>query len=293
MNPTQDDFKGIITDKESIKRFILTPKTETGSAVFTLSMGDERYTYKVSYKESGWNGKPIFFVKVLTGADNENSYTYLGYLQDNGKTYKHSNKKQIGYEAPSAKFFRALIRRIFTQWLDLPDTVEFRHEGHCGRCNRPLTVPESVDTGFGPDCAALLGLEWAKKLNIKKSLKPLDEVLFTDKERAEKAKAKLRKEFGEFEDAQMESESDVRVKLAHELDAKAGVVDEDLEDIEGLFKTPEQKKRTKSQAIQESKMERKATQILSADIHIDKPESVPHATDKMNNDQFSDFLSNN
>ena len=39
---------------------------------------------------------------------------------------------------------------------------EFRHEGRCGRCGRALTVPESIDTGFGPHCAAEMGVPWTK-----------------------------------------------------------------------------------------------------------------------------------
>jgi hypothetical protein len=26
------------------------------------------------------------------------------------------------------------------------------HEGRCGRCGRTLTVPESIESGFGPEC---------------------------------------------------------------------------------------------------------------------------------------------
>jgi hypothetical protein len=32
------------------------------------------------------------------------------------------------------------------------NAVEFWHEGKCGRCNRKLTVPSSIESGFGPEC---------------------------------------------------------------------------------------------------------------------------------------------
>lgn len=35
----------------------------------------------------------------------------------------------------------------------LPTSVEFWHEGQCGRCGRELTVPESIKSGIGPECA--------------------------------------------------------------------------------------------------------------------------------------------
>jgi len=28
------------------------------------------------------------------------------------------------------------------------------HEGKCGRCGRKLTVPLSIETGIGPECAS-------------------------------------------------------------------------------------------------------------------------------------------
>jgi hypothetical protein len=39
-----------------------------------------------------------------------------------------------------------------------PATFEFWHEGRCAACARRLTVPQSIATGFGPECAARLGI---------------------------------------------------------------------------------------------------------------------------------------
>ena len=33
-----------------------------------------------------------------------------------------------------------------------PPSLEFYHEGSCARCGRPLTDPESIRAGYGPDC---------------------------------------------------------------------------------------------------------------------------------------------
>src|ERR1700675_3055956 len=30
--------------------------------------------------------------------------------------------------------------------------------GKCGRCGKPLTVPESIASGFGPDCREMMGM---------------------------------------------------------------------------------------------------------------------------------------
>ncbi|MGQ4872128.1 MAG: DUF6011 domain-containing protein, partial [Candidatus Thorarchaeota archaeon] len=32
----------------------------------------------------------------------------------------------------------------------LPEKVRIWHEGKCGRCGRRLTVPESIESGYGP-----------------------------------------------------------------------------------------------------------------------------------------------
>jgi hypothetical protein len=33
-----------------------------------------------------------------------------------------------------------------------------QHAGKCGRCGRKLTVPQSIETGIGPECASIMGL---------------------------------------------------------------------------------------------------------------------------------------
>lgn len=37
---------------------------------------------------------------------------------------------------------------------DVPAVLEIWHEGICARCGRPLTVPSSIQSGFGPVCGA-------------------------------------------------------------------------------------------------------------------------------------------
>jgi hypothetical protein len=45
----------------------------------------------------------------------------------------------------------------------IPGMLEIWHEGRCGRCSRKLTVPESLKSGFGPECAGKVGFSasWA------------------------------------------------------------------------------------------------------------------------------------
>ncbi len=98
-------------------------------------------------------GKPPVpvFVSVLTGPDNTSDYQYLGAIfQD--RDFVITKKSKISTSAPSAVAFRWLWERALTG--SLPPSVRVMHHGRCGLCGRVLTVPESIETGIGPVCAA-------------------------------------------------------------------------------------------------------------------------------------------
>jgi Family of unknown function (DUF6011) len=117
-----------------------------GHAIFTAHnpATGNRFTYKVSQCDD----KPdLYFVGVLTGPDNTNDYQYLGTIRDT--QYTHGRKSRIGADAPSAKAFDWLWRHRDR----LPPSLDLHHEGRCCRCGRLLTVPESVTSGVGPECA--------------------------------------------------------------------------------------------------------------------------------------------
>ena len=59
-----------------------------------------------------------------------------------------------GVDAPSFRAMSYALKNLYDD--KIPEALEIRHEGSCGRCGRPLTVPSSIDRGIGPDCAALM-----------------------------------------------------------------------------------------------------------------------------------------
>lgn len=128
---------------EDNTRFIL-----AGNAYFTVvnEKSGNRFTYRVSICK---NNDKLHFVSVLTAPDNEEGYTYLGIIRD-GERYYHGVKSRIGEEAPSAVAFRWVWDHLSV----LPACVKVYHQGKCGRCGRKLTVPESILSGFGPECRA-------------------------------------------------------------------------------------------------------------------------------------------
>lgn len=109
-----------------------------------------RFTYRIRAPRRARDGRPVWFVSVLTGADNESSYTFAGTIFADG-SFRPSARSPIGVDAPSVRAFSWAWGRIFSVSNWAPALV--RHEGVCGRCGRLLTVPASIDSGLGPKCA--------------------------------------------------------------------------------------------------------------------------------------------
>jgi hypothetical protein len=129
---------------QDVRKFVL-----GGNAVFTIeSVGTgTRFTYKVRASDT----REVFFVSLLSGSDNEADYTYLGTIfASDPLTYRHGRKSRVGADAGSVKAFEWLWRQVSAG--RLPATVGVWHEGRCGRCGRTLTVPSSIESGFGPEC---------------------------------------------------------------------------------------------------------------------------------------------
>lgn len=133
--------------KEKHKQFIF-----AGNAYFTVrnSKTGNRFTFRVGKpKIQRIDKQEAHFVSVLTGPQNTDDYSFLGTIF-NQSFYKYSIKSRVDEKAQSQKvwawFFKNLVDGT------LPDFIEVWHEGYCGRCGKLLTVPESIEAGFGPDC---------------------------------------------------------------------------------------------------------------------------------------------
>ena len=136
-----------MTSVDDIRHFAL-----AGNAILTLVGKRERFTYRVRMSEDG----KMHFVSVLTGADNESSYSYLGIVGKLGD-FRRTAKSRITEEATSHKAFAWFWGYVRSR-RPLPDSIEVWHEGRCGRCARRLTVPESIERGIGPECAGKVAM---------------------------------------------------------------------------------------------------------------------------------------
>jgi hypothetical protein len=106
-----------------------------------------RFTYKVKRAKGEDENRP-WFVSLMNGPDNEGSFAYMACIF--GEKLVRTAKSKVSEEAPSFRAFRYTFERLMRDG-EAPG-VEIWHEGRCGRCNRKLTVPESVDIGLGPHC---------------------------------------------------------------------------------------------------------------------------------------------
>lgn len=126
-----------------------------GKAIFTVSNpSGERYTFRVRRVEN--DDRPaVYFVSLLTGPMNTSDYTYLGLLNPATGEVRLTAKSRMTDDSTPVKVIRWALRRIWAG-ASFPQGYHAHHAGRCGRCGRLLTVPESILSGLGPECAGRL-----------------------------------------------------------------------------------------------------------------------------------------
>lgn len=158
-------LQGQLAFPGEIRRYIM-----GGNSTFTLvsKKTGQRFTYKVKsatkdrdkYWSTGNQDKSTYFVNLLTGPDNDNSYQYIGMLKqefDGSYRFTETAKSKARKGSPSFDAF-AYVWNSIEIGCQFPSQVEFWHEGSCCICGRKLTVPESVADGIGPECKGKVGL---------------------------------------------------------------------------------------------------------------------------------------
>jgi len=117
-----------------------------GKSTFTVLNPNtmNRYTYFVKKAKKG----DVTFVSVLTGPDNNTHYSYIGIIKDG--VFQLTDKSKFDFTSVSVKTFNYIFNRLKTNTLD--SFIEILHEGKCGRCGKKLTTPDSIKSGYGPDC---------------------------------------------------------------------------------------------------------------------------------------------
>jgi hypothetical protein len=151
--PAPPATQGQFQNAPDVRRYIL-----AGDATVTLRSraSGMHHTYRVTRADpTETDRNPPWFVSVLANSD---QFLYLGLLRETaGRVAFRLTKKSSHPESA------ATVKAFTWAWAHVdagrvPAQLEIRHEGRCGRCNRPLTHPESLDLGIGPECAQKMGL---------------------------------------------------------------------------------------------------------------------------------------
>lgn len=119
-----------------------------GNATLTVNNNKgEHYTFKIR--------KPVenapFFVSLLTGPDNENSFSYMGIFNPKELSVRTTAKSKFTADSKPVKVLNWAIKTV-ANMKDIPEGYGIRHEGKCCRCGRKLTTPDSIENGIGPEC---------------------------------------------------------------------------------------------------------------------------------------------
>lgn len=136
-----------------------------GKAYFTIvsTKTGKRFTYRASKpKGAAPDADTVIFLRALTGPDNNQSYSYFGYIGKDGKFHYGLGKAKLNETAPSVAAFKWCFHHMTSGKPASLKQIEFWHEGRCCCCGRRLTVPESIKSGIGPECAKRYG----KRINL-------------------------------------------------------------------------------------------------------------------------------
>lgn len=113
--------------------------------------GDDYVTVRVRTQPSGASFAPGEQVaSFLVGPDNESDYLGFAFVKPDGRFFVWKRFKQ------DSRLGRALD--IITRDPDESGEEFALQSGRCRRCNRKLTVPASINRGFGPHCASEVGV---------------------------------------------------------------------------------------------------------------------------------------
>jgi hypothetical protein len=118
-----------------------------GRARFTLvsKASGKRYTFRVAKAK---DNDDMFFANLLVGQNNEADYEYIGFIKIPQGELIAGKKGNPAH--PAYKALDWALRQLAAN--NMPEALEFWHEGRCARCGRALTDPASIEAGFGPEC---------------------------------------------------------------------------------------------------------------------------------------------
>lgn len=114
-------------------------RTHNGTITITNKETEGHRTFRI--KTEKWCNKRV--IRLLNGPDNENNYKAFAFANDNGVKVWDSRKNQGHWDKYADMLARPEVYKT---------KCEYLYSGRCRKCNRKLTVPESIKLGIGPVC---------------------------------------------------------------------------------------------------------------------------------------------
>ncbi len=97
---------------------------------------------------------PIFFVSISLLGDRQTGYIFTGTIfQDSMICKLH---RDVPGESQLGRCMKFIMDSLEKPQILKEKNISLLHEGRCCRCSLPLTHPESINTGFGPDCLEMV-----------------------------------------------------------------------------------------------------------------------------------------
>ena len=121
-----------------------------GNSTFTVV--SKKTNHRITFKVKKLKSKDIYFVSYLFGKDNQNSFKFIGTIFGKNGSYNPSRKNNNNPNSKINKSFNWIYKSLIEESDEKFSQIEFFHEGKCGKCGRKLTVPSSIESGFGPHC---------------------------------------------------------------------------------------------------------------------------------------------
>jgi len=115
-----------------------------------------RYTYRIQVNPRELElptDSRSWYVQLLQGRDNNSDFSYVGMIR-RGRFFVTAATRNLE-KAPFVRGLDYIVRHLWRGVL--PPDAQLWHSSTCGRCGRALTVPQSIRTGIGPECAKRMG----------------------------------------------------------------------------------------------------------------------------------------
>lgn len=138
-----------IADAAQALTFILAGKSTV--TFKSLNTGDH-LTFNIKRPKKAMYGI-THFVQARTG----NDYARIGLIR--ADRFEVSRNAELPADSKEIKAFAWVFANLMQR--RVPPLLEIWHEGRCGMCSRPLTDPDSIASGIGPECRKKLHCEAA------------------------------------------------------------------------------------------------------------------------------------